>query len=144
MEILIARIAQTWVRLPAAPPWRHRIMANTVGFRPTNPGSIPGGVTIVLRRINMDYKDCHDCHYLYSIDCVTYCVLANKLVSEVERCSEPKEEPNEIKFEIYFSDLNHEAQKQMIQTFGQDFVKEGNYDTFPLVEYVQYKDPGME
>ena len=91
----------------------------------------------------MDYKDCRDCYYLLSIDCVPHCVLADKVVSEVERCPEAKGESNEIKFEIYFSDLNYEAQKQMLETFGQDFVKEGNYDTFPLVEYIQYKNPDL-
>lgn len=93
----------------------------------------------------MDYKDCRGCDYLSSIGSRPgNCVLLDKPYSEVDVCPELAKEPiNEIKFEIYFSDLNVEAQKQFLQTFGDNFIEEGNYDTFPIAEFIFYKNPDM-
>ena len=92
----------------------------------------------------MDFKDCQNCYFLAEVDRSFFCVLADKLFSEVERCPNVREDSNKLMFEIYFSDLNYEAQRQMLEMFGNDFVEDGNYDVLPLAEYIQYKDTDLE
>lgn len=45
---------------------------------------------------------------------------------------------DEVKYQIYFSDLSEVAQMAMRETFGATFVEDGNYDVFPLAEFVYY------
>ena len=42
-------------------------------------------------------------------------------------------------FELYFSDLNEQAQENFIKTIGEEVFDRSNYDVFPIAE-LEFED----